>query len=150
MGQILLKLLTQSFIMKTKQINFYQLSVIITIAVFFVSCNVSSSHIYTINNKSDKELKVYYKAGSKESTVTIKPQTKVNLFTESGGGNSPADKFSFLEVFDSLKIEATDNSILTFDCLNISRWKSSTVSGTIILVEMSTTTYELSIYNTDF
>lgn len=122
---------------------------------FILSCSISSEnkYVYMINNSSDKELKVYYRTAKGDSTVYIQPQTQGEILNgvDVYVGDAPfSTSLFFLEIFDELKIEATDSSSITLDYLSISNWKSSKTSINIGSSHNSETTYKIVFANSDF
>ncbi len=84
--------------------------------VLLLSCDPAIGYRYTLNNKSDKELKVYYKMGYSDSLMVIKPKTEIAFFDDGMWGSNPHDeKDAFLHIFDNLRIEASDKSTLLLD-----------------------------------
>ena len=47
---------------------------------------------YTVNNKSDKELKVYFQVHNSDSTTFIQPRTKIDIIEIETWGSNPHDE----------------------------------------------------------
>jgi len=141
--------------MKTTPGSSYLHFVIIIIAMFLLSCTTSTTNnfSYVVNNKSDKELKVYIKTGRVDSTLDISAHTQATIYDGFekfvGDGPSYMNMF-FLDVFETLRIEAVDKSTFTLNCLDVSNWKSSKTSLGMGLSKSSTTTYKIDIDNSNF
>lgn len=136
------------------RLNYLQI-VIISIAMFLLSCTISTTDnfSYVINNKSDKELKVYIKTGRIDSTLNISPRTQTTIYKgyEEYVGDAPSYmNMFFLDIFDVLRIEAVDKSTFTLNCLDVSNWKSTKGSVSMGPAKKSTTTYKIEIENSDF
>ena len=128
---------------------------IIPIAMLFLSCTTSTTdnYSYVVNNASDKELEVYVKTHSIDSTLHIMPHTKgtiYNGYTQYVGDAPSFGNPFFLKVFDVLKINAVDQSTITLNYLNVSSWKSSKISVGLGITKTTTTTYTIDITNSNF
>ena len=129
----------------------FKLTTIIFSMVLFLSCDPAIGYRYSVNNKSDKELKVYYKKGYSDSLIVIKPKTEMAFFDEGMWGSNPHDeKDEFLHIFDSLKIEASDKSTLSLDYLKRENWKYSCEPSHMGLIETGLNKYEIEISNENF
>jgi len=127
-------------------------SIIASIMIVITSCDPAISYRYTINNKSDKELKVYFQVHNSDSTTFIQPRTKVDILEiETWGSNPHDEKDNFLNVtFDSINIEAVDNTKLEVDFRKRDNWIYEVDPGKMLLINVGQNIYELEINNEDF
>ena len=127
-------------------------SIIALIMIVITSCDPAISYRYTINNKSDKELKVYFQVHNSDSTTFIQPRTKVDILEiETWGSNPHDEKDNFLNVtFDSINIEAVDNTKLEVDFRKRDNWIYEVDPGKMLLINVGQNIYELEINNEDF
>ena len=118
------------------------------------SCDPAIGYKYYINNKSDKELKVFY--GGKgfdqiTDSILISPKTEILfLDTETWGSNPHDEKDNFLIMFDTLSITATDSSKLLVDYLKRDNWTYSNDIGHLGFIEVGYNIYKIEILNEDF
>lgn len=127
-------------------------SIIASIMIVITSCDPAISYRYTIINKSDKELKVYFQVHNSDSTTFIQPRTKVDILEiETWGSNPHDEKDNFLNVtFDSINIEAVDNTKLEVDFRKRDNWIYEVDPGKMLLINVGQNIYELEINNEDF
>jgi len=118
--------------------------------VLLLSCDPAISYRYIVNNKSDKELKVYYKFGYFDSLLVIKPKTEIAFFETEMWGNNPHDEKDQFLLFDSLSIEASDKSILSLDYLKRDNWTYSCEPSHNGFIETGLNKYEIEISNENF
>ncbi|MBP1637616.1 MAG: hypothetical protein H6Q18_405 [Bacteroidetes bacterium] len=128
------------------------ISIIAFIIIVITSCDPAISYRYTINNKSDKELKVYFQVRNSDSTTFIQPRTKVDILEIGAWGSNPHDeKDNFLNVtFDSINIEAVDKTKLEVDFRKRDNWIYEVDPGKMLLINVGQNIYELEINNEDF
>ncbi|NLL28391.1 MAG: hypothetical protein GX259_06315 [Bacteroidales bacterium] len=136
-----------------KSISLLGLSLILLISIL-TSCDPAISYEYNLNNKSDKELKVYYKGlgfNNKSNSMTVLPKTKIQLFeTEIWGSNPHDEKDNFLQMFDTLSITAADSSKLLLDYFKRDNWSYSNDIGHLGFIKVGTNIYDLEVTNEDF
>ena len=129
----------------------FKLTTFIFSIILFLSCDPAIGYKYIVNNKSDKELKVYFKLGYSDSLLVIKPKTEIAFFDVEMSGSNPHDeKDAFLHIFDSLRIEASDKSILALDYLKRENWTYSCEPSHMGFIETGLNKYEIEISNENF
>ena len=137
--------------MKTK-VPFW---LVISLTGFLISsCDPAIGYDYYLNNKSDKQLKVYYVGnGFNDTTKTlfVLPRTNILFYETEIWGKDPHDeKENFLQIFDTLNISPTDSSHLIKDFLKRENWTYSNEIGHNGFIETGTNIYRLEIVNDDF
>lgn len=124
-----------------------KLTTFIFCMVLFSSCDPIIGYKYIVNNKSDKELIVY----SFDTSFIIKPKTETIFFeTEIMGSNPHDEKDDFLQLFDTLRIEASDKSTLSLDYLKRENWTYSCEPSHFGVIDTGINVYEIEISNEDF
>ena len=111
--------------------------------IIITSCDPVIGYRYTVNNKSDKELKVYFQVHNSDSTTFIQPRTKVDILEiETWGSNPHDEKDNFLNVtFDSINIEAVDNTKLEVDFRKRENWIYEVGPGKMFLINTGLNIY---------
>ncbi|MCU4166731.1 hypothetical protein [Carboxylicivirga caseinilyticus] len=142
-----------SILKMSKSISLLGLSFILFITIL-TSCDPAIGYEYNLDNKSDKELKVYYKGlgfNDTTSSMTVLPRTEIQLYEIEVWGSNPHDeKDNFLLMFDTLSITATDSSKLLSDYLKSENWSYRNDIGHLGFVKTGTNIYNLEISNEDF
>ena len=128
------------------------ISIIALLMIVITSCDPVIGYRYTVNNKSDKELKVYFQVHNSDSTTFIQPRTKIDIIEiETWGSNPHDEKDNFLIVtFDSINIEAVENTKLEVDFRKRENWIYEVDPGKMFLINTGLNIYEIEINNEDF
>jgi hypothetical protein len=118
----------------------------------FTSCDPAIGYEYYLNNKSGKELRVYYIGfNNTTKTLIVSPKTDILFFkTEVWGKNPHDEKDDFLNMFDTLSITATDFTKLKLDYLKRDSWSYSNDIGHLGIIKTGTNIYKLEILDEDF
>lgn len=137
-----------------KDFGRYGFPIIILISIL-ASCDPAIGYKYSLNNKSDKELKIYFIAleliNDTTKCVIISPKTEILFFdTEVWGKNPHDEKDDFLKMFDTLSITATDSSKLLVNYLKRDSWTYSNDIGHLGFIETGVNMYKLELTNDDF
>jgi hypothetical protein len=127
-----------------------KLTTFIVSIVLLLSCDPAIGYRYTINNQSDKELKVFYKFDYHDSLIIIKPKTDIAFFETGMWGKNPHDEKDDFLILDSLRIEASDKSILLLGYLKRQNWTYSCEPSHNGFIETGLNIYKLKINNENF
>jgi hypothetical protein len=138
--------------------NSYKTRLVILLSIFllisFSACDPAIGYEYHLNNFSDKDLKITFKAFGDyvrdDSTIVYSNTEKLFYSFDIWGKNPHDEKDDFLWMFDTLQISSTDSTKLLIDYLLRDNWTYSNDIGHLGFVKTGSNFYRLEISNEDF